>query len=547
MKCKKCKIQRDPNSGMMICINCGKIHEESQIVEALEFDENQNAVGTLIDVNKPSYFFPGGRNTLSQMDSKKRNLLKVFKKIERTAKILSIPDDTVQYAKALYKEAIKQKFTQGRKTSLIVGAILYLACRFKKKGYLLIDFSEVLSINLFVIGIVYIKLAKLLNIELESGIIDPSIHIHRFCNKFNFGNKTKEVQDTALKILQFMERDWITYGRRPSGLYGACILISAKLNKMNIDINDISKVVHVCNQTILNRIDEFSLTRVASMTIEEFKSFKESHFYPGADPPAFLKGLKEKKKQEEIKNEEDEKKEESKEEIENNQNNDDNNNNDVFSFKQTHSGLNKNNNELLTLKGENSGLNNINNNESDNFTFRQVNSGISQKDSYFYKEVLNLRSGNSGISKNNELLPSNSGISKKIDNNLSLRQNNSGISQSFRINELKPTSSADEKLSNIPDNEDYKYIYNKDEYAVRKQFWEIMFKDWIEQQKEKEEKELKENKTKTREPKKRIKKTIFKSDGSQRTPEEAIKSSNKIFSKKMNFSYIKSMMSKKKK
>lgn len=548
MKCKKCKIQRDPNSGMMICILCGKVHEESQIVEALEFDENQNAAGTFIDANKPSYFFPGGRNTLSQIDSKTRNLFKVFKKIERTAKILSIPDDTVKYAKSLYIEASNKKFTQGRKTSLIVGAILYLACRTNKKEYLLIDFSEVLSINLFVIGILYIKLAKLLNIELASGIIDPSIYIRRFCNKFNFGNKAKEVQDTALKILQFMDRDWITIGRRPSGICGACILISAKLNKMNIDINDISKVVHTCSQTILNRIDEFSLTRVASMTMEEFQSFKKSHFYPGADPPAFLKGLKKKKKPEEINNEEDEKKEESKEEIEYNQNNNDNNNKDVLSLKQTNSGLNKNNNEF-NLKGANSGLNNINNIDNDNFTFRQVDSGISKKDSYFYKEVLNLRSGNSGISKNNELLslkPSNSGISKMNDNNLSLRQSNSGISRSFRINELKATSTADEKLSNIPDNEDYKYIYNKDEYVVRKQFWEIMFKDWIEQQKEKEEKEVKEKKEKTREPKKRIKKMIFKSDENKRTPEEAIKSSNKVFGKKMNFSYIKSMMSKRK-
>ena len=40
----------------------------------------------------------------------------------------------------------------------------------------------------------------------------------------------------------------------------------------------------------------------------------------------------------------------------------------------------------------------------------------------------------------------------------------------------------------------FKHIYNKDEYGVRKQFWEIMFKDWIEQQKEKEEKEGKEKK-----------------------------------------------------
>ena len=67
-----------------------------------------------------------------------------------------------------------------------------------------------------------------------------------------------------------MERDWITTGRRPSGLCGACILISAKLHKLNIDINVISKVVHVCPQTIFNRIDEFSLTRVATMTMEQF-------------------------------------------------------------------------------------------------------------------------------------------------------------------------------------------------------------------------------------------------------------------------------------
>ena len=108
-------------------------------------------------------------------------------------------------------------------------------------------------------------------------IIDPSLYMHRFCNKFNFGNKAKEVEKTALKILKFMKRDWITTGRRPSGLIGACILIAAKLHKLNIDVDLISNVVHVCSQTILNRIEEFSLTRVASMTLEEFESFKESN------------------------------------------------------------------------------------------------------------------------------------------------------------------------------------------------------------------------------------------------------------------------------
>ena len=394
----------------------------------------------------------------------------------------------------------------------------------------------------------------------------------RFINKFNFGNKAKEVERTALKILQFMERDWIITGRTPSGLCGACILIAAKLHKLNVDINNISKVVHVCNQTIINRIDEFSLTRVASMTMEEFEAFKESHFYPGADPPAFLKALKERNQTEEKIIEENGKIEENNgKKIENGQADNGNVNNDVsFSFRQANSGLNNNN---LSIRDFNSGLNSRNNNnENDNFILRQINSGSSEKNvnfnnesfnlragnsgfnkkNYsFNNESLNLRAGNSGISANNEILtfkPNNSGISKSSDNgnaNLSLRPGNSGISRSSRIKELRATSTADEKLSNIPDNEEYKFIYNNDEYAVRKQFWEIMFKDWIEQQKEKEEKEGKEKKLNIKTQRKRNKKMIVKPGTVQKTPFEAIKSSNK-FGKKINYSYIKSIMSKRK-
>ena len=61
------------------------------------------------------------------------------------------------------------------------------------------------------------------------------------------------------------------------------------------------------------------------------------------------------------------------------------------------------------------------------------------------------------------------------------------MNKSRKMSELKyEQSNADEQLSIIPTNEAYKYIYSDHEYGVRKQFWEIMFKDWIEQQKEKE-------------------------------------------------------------
>ena len=134
MKCKKCEnIQKDPSTGMMICLTCGAVHEEAQIVEALEFDDNQNAAGTFMDLNKPSYFYPGGRNTLSQIvDQTQRRLNKTYRQIDKVSKTLTIPENVVKTAKRLYNIASNKKFTQGRKTNQIVGAILYLACRQNK-------------------------------------------------------------------------------------------------------------------------------------------------------------------------------------------------------------------------------------------------------------------------------------------------------------------------------------------------------------------------------------------------------------------------------
>ena len=44
------KMHIDPKTGIMSCLTCGTVLEESQIVvDALVFDDNQNAAGTFID------------------------------------------------------------------------------------------------------------------------------------------------------------------------------------------------------------------------------------------------------------------------------------------------------------------------------------------------------------------------------------------------------------------------------------------------------------------------------------------------------------------
>jgi transcription factor IIIB 90 kDa subunit len=60
-----------------------------------------------------------------------------------------------------------------------------------------------------------------------------------------------------------MKRAWITTGRRPNGLCGAAILIAARYHNYKRNIAQIVKVVHVCEETIRKRLDEFKNTRTA--------------------------------------------------------------------------------------------------------------------------------------------------------------------------------------------------------------------------------------------------------------------------------------------
>ena len=408
MKCKKCtNVRRDPSTGYLICITCGSVLEDSTIEQGIEFDDNQKATGTFIDNTKGNLYSSTFQSNFSHMiDPIQIRLNKVYKYIIQVATILNIPTSVIERAKKLYNVASNRKFTQGRKTKQIVGAILYLACRWDSTKHLLIDFSEALQINLFVIGATYLKLVKLLGMQIK--IIDPSLFMHRFCNKFNFGNNTKNIEDTALKILQFLKRDWITTGRRPSGLCGACILISAKLHGFNLTIEQVADVVHVCNDTIKKRIEEFSLTKVAGMTKEEFEKFQNTQFYFGMDPPAFIKTK----------------------------------DTDIEDIKKT------------------------------------------PTEEVFFKPV--------------------------------------------NVPKPKSVVSETEILSNLDESDANKYLYDDNEYLVRKQIWDIMYKNWINEQEDK--KAAQKNIRKISSVSKRRKISVaISQDGSKPNPYEAIKNCGKFF------------------
>ena len=100
------------------------------------------------------------------------------RRIAQLASALRLGQHFIDSAYRLFMLAVQRNFVQGRKTQNVVAACLYIVCRREKSPHLLIDFSDVLQTNVYVLGKCFLKFSDLLDLKLP--IIDPSLYIHRF-------------------------------------------------------------------------------------------------------------------------------------------------------------------------------------------------------------------------------------------------------------------------------------------------------------------------------------------------------------------------------
>ena len=121
---------------------------------------------------------------------------------------------------------------------------------------MLIDFSEVLRINVYVLGHTFLRLRQKLQLN-QLPIIDPSLYIERFAERLEFKvgdeDKTQTVARDAIKLVSRMKRDWLQVGRRPSGLCGAALLIAARLHGFKRSLREIVQVVRLSDHTLRKR------------------------------------------------------------------------------------------------------------------------------------------------------------------------------------------------------------------------------------------------------------------------------------------------------
>ncbi|OWZ11459.1 Transcription factor IIIB [Phytophthora megakarya] len=275
-------------SGEAVCVSCGTILEENNIVSSIEFQESgggaHSVVGQFVSATAANAYGnigTSGRNY--GLESRANTLANGKKKIRQIAGMLRLGDHYVDSAFRLFALALQRNFTHGRKTQTVIAACLYIVCRRERSPHLLIDFSDKLQINVYVLGGVFLKFCKLLQIHLP--LIDPSLYIHRFASQLNFAGKTHSIATTALRLVATMKRDWIETGRRPSGICGAALLIAARSQSVMCSLEDVMDVVNIGERTLKQRLYEFSLTPTAQLTYDQVGKLEMSRVE--CDPPSF--------------------------------------------------------------------------------------------------------------------------------------------------------------------------------------------------------------------------------------------------------------------
>uniref|UniRef100_A0A3B4WFS6 Transcription factor IIIB 90 kDa subunit n=1 Tax=Seriola lalandi dorsalis TaxID=1841481 RepID=A0A3B4WFS6_SERLL len=289
--CRTCggaDIDVDQARGSAVCTGCGSVLEDNIIVSEVQFVEGSggvsSAVGQFVSADGPvkAPLLGSGFHTSVGKESRAQTLQSGKRQIQQLGSQLQLNQHCLDTAFNFFKMVVSKHLTRGRKTEHVIAACLYLVCRTEGTPHMLLDLSDLLQVNVYILGKTFLLLARELCINAPA--IDPCLYIPRFAHMLEFGVKTHEVSMTALRLVQRMKRDWMHTGRRPSGLCGAALLVAARMHKFRRTVKDVISVVKVCQTTLRKRLTEFEDTPTSQLTIDEFMRVDLEQ---ECDPPSF--------------------------------------------------------------------------------------------------------------------------------------------------------------------------------------------------------------------------------------------------------------------
>lgn len=167
--CKNCggsDIDVDQSRGNAVCMNCGSVLEDNIIVSEVEFVETggggSSAVGQFVagDASGKNPTFGEGYYTGVGRESRAQTLQNGKRQIVTLGHQLQMNQHCLDTAFNFYKMALAKHLTRGRKSAHVVAACLYLVCRTEGTPHMLLDLSDLLQVNVYVLGRTFLVLAR---------------------------------------------------------------------------------------------------------------------------------------------------------------------------------------------------------------------------------------------------------------------------------------------------------------------------------------------------------------------------------------------------
>jgi transcription initiation factor TFIIB len=280
--CKSGKTVTDPESGELICRNCGlvisdKAQESRPEWRAFTPEEandrsrtgipsslarhdmglstvigrtDRDASGRAIDISMRSTM---GRlrawDFRTQAHSPTdRNLRQAFSELDRLKDKLRLSDAAVEKTAYIYRKAQERGLVRGRTISAMIGAAIYIACRETGTSRTLKDIAEIGNIKRKDLARIY--RIVVMELDLKIPMIDPMKCIVRVANRANLSERTKRM---GMSIMKNVTKSGISAGKDPMGLAASVLYLACLNSGESKTQTDIAEAAGVTEVTVRNR------------------------------------------------------------------------------------------------------------------------------------------------------------------------------------------------------------------------------------------------------------------------------------------------------
>jgi transcription initiation factor TFIIB len=279
--CKNKKIITDPDSGEMICDNCGRViydklqdtgpqwrtfsTDETRIGIPRSLARHDMGLSTIIGRtdrdaggNKLDAAMRTRMSRLATWDKrsqvhtpKERSLRQAFFQLDVLKDKLGLSDSIVEKTAYIYRKAQARRITRGRTISGILAAAIYISCREMGAHRTLDDLATACNVKRKELSKAFRVVHTILDLKLPQP--DPMKFMAKIAGKVKLSEKTKR---QAVQIMSNVTREEISAGKDPMGLAASVLYLSSINNGETITQSNIAAAAGVTEVTVRNRTRE---------------------------------------------------------------------------------------------------------------------------------------------------------------------------------------------------------------------------------------------------------------------------------------------------